>query len=245
MVTLGGELERPGQARLRAYDVERERPSSGEGEIADRSRLELLRFCVAGDAGELECLQVVVGEHVGQVLGPLSCFALDPGGGRAMAHSTGRARDLRVADVSDQRVPEAVLLLSLHRARASGAYQLLAGQLVQVLFDLARVAAAHLAERARPEHLPDNRCVLEQALPRRGEGVQPGGDQRLHRVGEGNVLQSAREQVAVCEQAHKLLRVERVSACSIEERALCLDGQHGLLEQEQEQAGGVLVRERT
>jgi len=115
---------------------------------------------------------------------------------------------------------------------------------VQVLLDLPRVAAAHLAERARPEHPPDDRSVLKEALPLRRESVEAGGDQGLHGVRERDVLRCLRQQVAVCEQAHVLLRVERVSARAVEQSALCLDGQHGLLEQEREEARGVLVGQR-
>ena len=78
----GGERERLGEARLGALDVERERALAGQGQIADRVRLQLLRLLgLAGGAGELERGQVVVGEHVGQVLGPLARLTLEPGGG--------------------------------------------------------------------------------------------------------------------------------------------------------------------
>jgi hypothetical protein len=90
------EFERPGQALLRAFDVERERPFAGQGQVADRARLQLLRLlCLAGGAGQLERLQVVVGEHVGQVLGPLARLPLQPDSGRPVAGSTGRAGSAR------------------------------------------------------------------------------------------------------------------------------------------------------
>ena len=88
----GGERERLGEARLGALDVERERALAGQGQVADRVRLELLRLLgLAGGAGELERAQVVVGEHVGQVLGPLAGLALDPGGRGAVAGGAGGA----------------------------------------------------------------------------------------------------------------------------------------------------------
>ena len=127
-------------------------------------------------------MQVVVGEHIGQVFDPLARLPLDPGGGRAVAGGAGGARDLRVADVPHEHVPEAVLVLALHRARAGGADELLAGELVQRMLDLARLAAAHLGQRPRPENLAQHGGVLEQALPVRRQGVEAGGDQRLHRV---------------------------------------------------------------
>ena len=150
-----GERERLGQARLGALHVERERALAGQGQVADRVRLELLRLlCVGGGADELERAQVVVGEHVGEVFGPLAGLALEPGGGGTVAGGAGGAGDLRVADVPDQEVPEAVLGFALHRARAGGAHELLAGELVQRQLDLARVAVAHL----RHAHPPRRAC---------------------------------------------------------------------------------------
>ena len=82
-------------------------------------------------------------------------------------------------------------------------------------------------------------------LFRSGEsGVQPRGDQRLHRVGQLEVLERPREQVSVCEQAHELLRVQGVATRPLEQRALRLRGQDGALEQRAEQPRGLLVRER-
>ena len=78
----GRELERSGQLRLRARDVERERSFAGQHEVANRRRLELLLLRRAGRAGELERGQVVVREHVGEVLRPIAGLVLDPGGGR-------------------------------------------------------------------------------------------------------------------------------------------------------------------
>ena len=239
----GGERERFGQVLLRAFDVECERALAGEGEVADRAFLELLRLSfLAGGAGELERLQVVVGEHVGQVFCPLARLALDPGGGGAVAGGAGGAGDLRVADVSDQQVPEAVLGLPLHRAGARGADELLAGELVQGELDLARLARAHLGERAGPEDLAHHGGVLEQALALGGERVQAGGDQRLHRVGD--LLDRPAQLTAVGEQTHELLRVERVAARPLEQRLLCLRRQDRALEERGEEAGRLLVRER-
>ena len=151
----GCELERAGEARLARSHVERERALAGESQVADRVRLKLLRLlCVGGGADELERGQIVVGEHVGQVLRPLACLALDPGGGRAVAGGSGGARDLRVADVPDQQVPEAVLALAFHRARTQRADELLAGELVQRELDLARLAR----RPSPPRHPPRRAC---------------------------------------------------------------------------------------
>ena len=160
-----GELERSGEPRLGLGRIEAERALAGEREEAASRRGELLGLLrVAGGRGELERLQVVMGEHLGQVLDPLACLALDPGGRRAVTARPLRPRDLAVGDVAHEQVPERVLALPLHRARPGGADELLAGKLVQRQLELARVAAAHLGQRARPEHLPEHGRVLEQAL---------------------------------------------------------------------------------
>ena len=107
----------------------------------------------------------MVREHVRQVLCPVAGLALDPSRSGLVANGSRGARHLPVADVPDQHVPEPVLLLALHRRRTGGPHQLLAGQLVQRLLDLAQLAASHLGHRSRPEHLADHGCVLQQALP--------------------------------------------------------------------------------
>ena len=120
-----------------------------------------------------------------------------------------RPGDLGVGDIADEQMPERVLALSLHRAHPGRADELLPGQLVQSQLELGLVAAADLGQRAHPEHLPEHGRVLKQALPLRRERVQAGGDQRLQTLRQ---LHLAGTQVAVGEQAHELLRIERVAA---------------------------------
>ena len=157
------QLERLRQARLGARHVEDERALAREREVPDRRGLEI-GIGVPRGARELERLQVVVGEDVGEVLGAVAGLALDPGGGGAMPCGANGARHLGVADVPYQHVPEAVLGLVGHRARAGGPDELLAGELVQRLLDLAGLAIRHLGQCTGPEDLPDHRRVLEQAL---------------------------------------------------------------------------------
>src|SRR5205814_2581657 len=111
---------------------------------------------VAGCLGELEGLQIVVCEHLGQVLDPLTRLALDPGSGSAMAARPLRARDLGVGNVANEQMPERVLALALHRARPGGADELLAGELVQRRLYLGRVTTADLGHGAGPEHLAEH-----------------------------------------------------------------------------------------
>ena len=160
-----------------------------------------------------------------------------------MAGGARGARDLAVADVPDQQRARSRTRLSpsIERVRER-ADELLAGQLVQRLLDLARVAAAHRRQRARPEHLAHHRGVLEQALALRRERVQAGGDQRLHRV--GHLRPRSPSCAAVGEQAHELLRVQRVAARPLEQRLLRLRRQHRPLEQRRRRAGRLLVGQR-
>ena len=224
----GGEPKRFGQARLGALDVQRERALAGQREIADGVCLQLLRLLgLAGGADKLERLQVVVGEHVGQVVRPLARPTLEPGGGRAVTRGASGAGDLGVADVPDQQVPEAVLGLVLHRGGGRATDELLARELVQRLLDVARVPVAHLGQRAGPEHLAHDRGVLEQALALLRERVQPRGNQRLHRV--RHLLDHLAQLPAVGQQAHELLRIQGVASCPLQQRPLGLRRQHRAL----------------
>src|SRR5262249_50699507 len=111
------ELERSGESRLRLGGVEAERPFAREREETPRRHGKLCGLLgVAGGLGELERLQVVVGEQLGEILDPLPALPLDPGGRRAVTTRTLRPRDLGVGDVADEQMPERVLALSLHRA---------------------------------------------------------------------------------------------------------------------------------
>src|SRR4029453_10509168 len=118
--------------RLRLGGVEAERPLPGECEEAPSLRGEFsCLFGVTGRLGKLECLQVVVGEYLRQVLDPLACLALDPGSRGAVPARPLRSGDLAVGDIADEQMPERVLALSLHRAHPCRSDELLTGQLVQ------------------------------------------------------------------------------------------------------------------
>ena len=199
---------------------------------------------LAGGAGQLQRLAVVMGEHIAEVVDAISGLGLDPGGSGPMPSGSAGARDLRVADVAHQQMPEAIFLLTLHRAAPGGPDQLLASQLVEGELHLARIALSHAGERSRPKHLADHRGVLEQALALRRERVQASGDQGLHRVGEGHLLERAGQQVAVAEQAHELLRVQRVAPGAVEQGLLGRRRQHRPLEEQRDQRRRLVVGER-
>jgi len=177
------QLKRPAEPCLGLSRVEPERPLAGKGEKVARGGRELpdLR-CVAGGLGEFQGLQVVVGEHLGQVLDPLPGLALDPGRGRAVAACSFGPRDLGVGDVAHEEVPERILALPRHRARTRRSHELLSRQFVQRELDIPLLAAPHLGDGVCPEDLADDCRVLEQALPLGRKRVQAGGDQRLEGV---------------------------------------------------------------
>ena len=235
----GSELERASEVVLGAVDVEPERALAGQPEVADGALFELCGVSVSGGAREVERLQVVVGEHVRQVLDAFACFALDPGGRSTVTGGTRGARDLRVADVSHEDVPEAVLGLAFHRGDAGGANELLAGELVQSELDFARLALSHLGDSACPEDLAKDCGVLEQALPLRRHGVEAGRDERVHRVG---YVRGLTELTAIREQAHELLGVEGIAARALEQGLLRLRGKQRSLQKRRHEAGRSLRR---
>ena len=179
-----------------------------------------------------------MGEQLGQVLDPLACLALDPGGRGAVPARALRPGDLAVGDIADEQMPEGVLALALHRAHPGRADELLASQLVQRKFELGLIAAADLGQRAHPEHLPEHGRVLKQALPIRRERVQAGGDQRLQTLRQ---LRLVGTQVSVGEQAHELLGVERVPACPLQHALLQLGAEHAGGDQVGNELGGLPI----
>ena len=180
-----GERERPLEAREGGGGVEAEGAFPGEAEEAQRGCLQLgCLLGLPGGVGEVEGGRVVVGEHVGQVFDPLGRLRLDPGGGSDVPGGAGGPGELVVGDVAGEDVPEGVLGLALHRRLPRRTDELLARQLAQRAGHGLRVALAHRRHGTGPEHLADHRRVRQQRLRVRLEGVQAGGDQRLHRLRE-------------------------------------------------------------
>jgi hypothetical protein len=241
------ELERPGEPRLGLGGIETERPLAGEREEAPSRRGELLGLLrIAGRLGELERLQVVVGEHLGHVLDPLARLALDPGCRGTVATCPLRPRDLAVGNVAHEQVPERVLALPFHRARPGRADELLAGKLMQRQLEFALVPVADLGQRAHPKDLAEHGRVLEQALAVRRERVQAGGDQCLQALGQRRLGEDVSPVIegAVCEQSHELLRIEWVAARAFEDRLLELPAEVSAGSEVRDELGRLLVRER-
>src|SRR5207248_1165241 len=74
----------------------------------------------------------------------------------------------------------------------------------------------HGGHSALPEDVPEDCGVLQQALLGRGEGVQPGSDDPLHRLGRRELLSVW----ALLPHSSVLLRIERVPACLSNQRLL-------------------------
>ena len=157
-----------------------------------------------GRLRELERLQVVVGEHLGLLLG--ASERLDPRRRSLMLVRSRRTRDLAVGDIADEHVAERVLALARDRGACETLDELLALERVQQLLGLPACDAVDGFDRAEPEHLADDGRVLEQPLLLLGEGVEPGGDDSLHRLGQLEHARPARGGTRV------LLGVERVAA---------------------------------
>ena len=116
-------------------------------------------------------------------------------------------------------MPEAVFRLRRHRApRARRAGRAPSRELVQRRSTSARSRPLIVARAPAQNTLPSTDGVLQQALPLRGERVEAGCDQGLHRPWD---LDLAVEVAAVCEQTHELLCIERIpparsnSACCV------------------------------
>ena len=109
-----GECDRTAEVRLGGLGVEVRRPVSGEQEKAHEPGLDVVMLLTSGP-DELERPAVVVDVDLCVVLEPLSGCLFDPRGRSQVLLGAGRARDLLIGDVTDQRVPEGELLLPLNR----------------------------------------------------------------------------------------------------------------------------------
>ena len=216
----------PRRARRRAGARARP-PAPGSGSRSPPAPPPARAWPAAPD--ELERLQVVVGEHVGQVLGPLARLALEPGGGRAVAGGAGGARDLGVADVPDQQVPEAVLGLALHRAVGERRTSSLRASSCSAC-STSRGSRSPISASAPAQNTLPTTAASWSRLLRSGESVSRRA--AISACTESGTSSTASlELPAVGEQAHELLRIQRVAARPLEQRLLRLRGQHRPLEQ--------------
>ena len=236
------DLERAGQGLLGLLGVKSERPLSRKEQVAEGRCFQLADVLgLPGRAAQFERGFVVVGKDIGEILDPLSRSGLDPGGSSLVTARAPGARDLGVGDVADERMPEAVLGLSFHRAGPARTHKLLARQLVQRLLRVCQVALAHSCQRAGPEHLAQHRRVLQQALPLRGQGVEARRDQRLHRSRQLDLLPQL---APVNEQADELFGIQGIPTGPLQQLPLRLRRQHRPLQQRRNQLLRRLIAQR-
>ena len=170
--------------------------------------------------GRGRALEVVVGEHVGEVLDPLAGLGLDPAAAAATCLAARcDPRDLAVGDVADEHVPEAELLLAFHRRLRAGRTSSLRASSCSACSTRAG-RASPIAATARPEHLPDHRGVLQKRL-RVGRSVSSRAAISAWRESGNGTSASASctcqlEEIAVAQHAHELLRVQGVAARPLE-----------------------------
>ena len=171
-------------------------------------------------------------EQLGEILGPAK--RLEPVGGPAVLVAALSARDLLVRDFADERMPERVFRLARDGAPALSLDEL--APLEPMESRLRRLAV--VSEAADPEHPPEDGRVLEQLLLVPVEDVEAGGDDALHGLGEAGALG------ALVEEAHELLRIQRVATGALEQRCLDIGGDGGALEQGVDELGRLLGRQR-
>ncbi len=232
--------------------VEVPHPVAGQDEHAPGLLPELLDLRLEPRRDrQVERAAEVVREQLRHVRDAVPGQPLDPGGGRPVLPDPRGPRDLAVGDVADQRVPERVLRLPLDRGAPRLPDELLPGELVHGLADDRLVHAGHRGEGARPEHLPHDRRVLEEGLAVRGQRVQAGGDDGLdgfrdrdHRpLPDRPGAAVPGEGAMVDEHLGELLRVQRVPAGLLEQRALGLGREDRLIEDRGHEPRRLLVGE--
>src|SRR5262249_31440464 len=211
-----------GEVLLGTSDVERESAFSRHPEVADRLLFEPRSLGKTRSVGQLECLQGVVCEDIGQGFKPLTRLALDPCRSRWMPGCAVGPRHAGVTDVSNEDMPEAVLRLALHRRRARMPHELLTRKLVERELDVAQFPLAHLCDRACPKHLAEDGGVLEKSLPLQRQRVETSRDQGLDRLRQ---VRGFPELSLLCKQTHELLGIERIPTCPLDQRLLCLHRQ--------------------
>ncbi len=101
-------------------------------------------------------------------------------------------------------------------------------------------ASGVTSDRARPEHLADDRRVLEEAFLRVREPVEAGGDDALKRLRERELVRRAPLGVELDE----LLCIQRVAASSLEQGLLRVGREQRSGEQASDQLRRLLVGER-
>ena len=184
---LGGqEVERPPEHHDRRWEVlPGERPPPGGREQVPRLAGESERVLVGRDelaAVARRLLQVIAGDLV--VLAqasPVPGLLLEPAGKALVQLGADRFRNARVGLVADQRVPEAIRILTGYLGLCRH-HEALADERHEPAGHVGLVCMRRQGdERTRPELLPDDRRPLEHPPFRGLEAVDAGGEQRVDR----------------------------------------------------------------
>jgi hypothetical protein len=121
-------------------------------------------------------------EHLCPILGAICRQRLDPRRRPTVLVGALGARNLRVRNVPEQQVQERVLRLPGHGRAPLPAYELLALQTVELLFDQERLTPGQGGQSTAPEDLPEHRCVLDQLLVDGLQRVEARRNHALHRL---------------------------------------------------------------
>ena len=122
-------------------------------------------------------------QQLSRVRDALSRYPFDPSRHRHMLVCSGHTRDLPVCHVSDQRMSEGVLGLTLHRGDPGSSNQFLARELAKRIVHGLLAGPGHIDENARPESPSDHGGVLKKRFLGRAELVQPCRDDCLQGLG--------------------------------------------------------------
>lgn len=203
---VGLELESlPQEAACIVELVPGDRQGSGTTEPGDGSGPQPVGLGLVAPPGEIG----VLGTH-----GVLT-ESLEPGREGGVQPRAPRLGQTRVGDLARERVLDRVLALAGHGRAAAAANEVALLEHAQV-----RLTADELVHRPRPEDAPDHGRGLQRFLLSRLEQVDPRRENRLHRVGDSEVVREladrppavlALQHPAVDERREQLLDEERVS----------------------------------
>ncbi len=246
------QIQRPAEVPGRPDGVERGGALTSQQERARGFSLHVRRDLHARRARQVDRLAVVERELLREVRDTVGHRPTQPTCDAQVLQLASGARDLAVRHITDQRVPERVLGLTIQGGRAVGTHQLAAEHVRETVVDRWLVAAAERGERARPEDLADDGGVLQERLVLVRQLVQARADQRLERLGHRDVVQLGDRTVvalevdhpAVDEQLDELLGEQRIPSRAFDQHGLGRCGKHGALEQRRDEHGRLAVGER-
>ena len=227
--------------------IQSPRAVTGSNEEVDRLGLVAgSTLLLTGRTRELQGVAPMIGEDVGEIVRALAQLRLQPRGCRRVAFRPRAARQLPVGNVAPQHVPERILLLASHAALHVLSDKALLGQVGQGDIHSGAVLPIHGHQRTVPEDLADHGGIAHERLPINREGVQAGGQQTMDGGRDRKVDTGAEpghaigfhQEVAIAEQCHILLGVERIAIRPLHDGA----GQfrwHHAAEQRRDQSGRV------